>query len=140
MTVDHEKIRQKLHFMREKLRMLEQFKGMDKKQFTAKPFTEDAAIRMLQVAIEAMLDICAHIIAREGWGMPKTYVEIIEVANKEGLIPDELVDTYKNMARFRNRVIHLYNKVDADEIINVINSHLDDFKPFIAKVMVDYLS
>ncbi len=41
--------------------------------------------------------------------MPKTYVEIIEVANKEGLIPDELVDTYKNMARFRNRVIHLYN-------------------------------
>ncbi len=139
MIVDHEKIRQKLHYMRDKLKMLEGFKGMDKKSFISEPYLEDAAIRMLQVVIEAMLDICAHIIAREGWGLAKTYVEIIELAVNNKLIDAEQAGTYKNMARFRNRVIHLYDQVDTDEIMNIINNHLDDFKPFMAVVIEKYL-
>ncbi|MDW7739259.1 MAG: DUF86 domain-containing protein [Bacillota bacterium] len=139
MTVDREKIRQKLHYIREKVNLLEQFKGMDKSRFTSEPFYEDAAIHMLQVAIESMLDICAHIIAREGWGLAKTYVEIVELAAKNGLISDDMAEVYKNMARFRNRVIHLYNRVDTEEILNIINNRLDDFQPFISAVIHKYL-
>ncbi|CEP69300.1 Protein of unknown function DUF86 [Moorella glycerini] len=95
---------------------------------------------MLQVAIEAMLDICAHIISREGWGLPKSYVETVELAAHNGLIPQQLEDTYKAMARFRNRVVHLYDEIDAAEIWNVIQNHLDDFRPFIAAVIRRYLS
>lgn len=111
MTVDREKIRQKLQFMRQELRELKKFQGMDLSQFQANSLYEAAATRMLQVTIEAMLDICAHLISREGWGLPKSYVETVELAVHNGLIPPEMEDTYKAMARFRNRVVHLYDEV-----------------------------
>jgi len=95
---------------------------------------------MLQVAIEAMLDTCAHIISREGWGLPKSYLETIELAVQNDLIPREMASEYKNMARFRNRVVHLYDKVDTTEIIEIVDLHLDDFKPFVSNVLNRYLS
>jgi len=139
MKTDQQKIRQKLHFMRENLELLEQFKDMDQEQFTSDPITELAALRMLQVSIEAMLDICSHIIAREGWGLAKTYVEIVELTVKNGLIPKEKADIYKNMARFRNRIIHLYDRVETAEVLSIINNHLDDFRPFMSAIIEKYL-
>lgn len=139
MIIDQQKIRQKLHFMRENIELLEQFKGMDQESFSSNPITEAAALRMLQVSIEAMLDICSHIIAREGWGLAKTYVEIVELTVKHGLISSEKADIYKNMARFRNRIIHLYDRVDPEEVLNIINNHLDDFRPFMSSVIEKYL-
>ncbi len=138
MSVDQEKIRQKLHFMRENLARLEQLKGMEPDQLKSDYITEAAAIRMLQVVIEAMLDICAHVISREGWGLPKSYLETIELAVSNDLIPQEMVSVYKNMIRFRNRVVHLYDKVDTREITEILESHLDDFKPFVRNVLNRY--
>lgn len=140
MTVDREKIRQKLQFMRQELRELKKFQGMDISQFQSNSLYEAAATRMLQVTIEAMLDICAHLISREGWGLPKSYVETVELAVHNGLIPPEMEDTYKAMARFRNRVVHLYDEVNAAEIWNIIQNHLEDFRPFMEVVIRRYLS
>ncbi|MGI6285678.1 DUF86 domain-containing protein [Neomoorella humiferrea] len=140
MTVDREKIRQKLQFMRQELRELKKFQGMDLNQFQTNSLYEAAATRMLQVTIEAMLDICAHIIAREGWGLPKSYVETIELVARNGLIPQQFEGTYKAMARFRNRIIHLYDEIEVTEIWNIIQNHLDDFRTFIAAVIQRYLS
>jgi DNA polymerase-4 len=57
MPVDLEKIRQKLQFMRKNLRELQQFAVMDLKQFENNSLYEAAATRMLQITIEALLDI-----------------------------------------------------------------------------------
>jgi len=140
MSVDQEKIRQKLHFIRENLTHLEQFKGMEAGSLKSDHIKEAAAIRMLQVVIEAVLDICSHVITREGWGLPKSYLESVELAVQNGLIPQEMVQEYKNMAKFRNRVVHLYDKVDTEELIEIINLHLDDFKPFISNVLNRYMN
>ncbi|MDN5348331.1 MAG: hypothetical protein PWP65_1895 [Clostridia bacterium] len=140
MTVDREKIRQKLQFMRTELRELERFRNMDITEFKSEGLYEAAATRMLQVTIEALLDICAHVIAREGWGLPKTYGEAVEIAARHGLIPSEMKDTYMAMVRFRNRVVHLYDEVDAAAVLDIIHNHLGDFHPFIARVVQKYLS
>jgi uncharacterized protein YutE (UPF0331/DUF86 family) len=126
--------------MRQELRELKKFQGMDISQFQSNSLYEAAATRMLQVTIEAMLDICAHLISREGWGLPKSYVETVELAVHNGLIPPEMEDTYKAMARFRNRVVHLYDEVNAAEIWNIIQNHLEDFRPFMEVVIRRYLS
>ncbi len=83
---------------------------------------------MLQFIIETFLDICTHMIAREGWGFPKTYVESIEMASYNGLIPNEFLDIYKAMARFPNRVVHMDVDVVVEEIRKIIISHLDGFQ------------
>lgn len=140
MTVDKEKLRQKLQFMRQELRELERFRRMGRDQFKSDSIYEAAATRMLQVAIEALLDACTHVVAREGWGLPKAYAETIEVAAQHGLVPAEMKETYKAMVRFRNRVVHLYDQVDADEVWDIIQNHLGDFKPFIAAMVKRYFA
>lgn len=137
--VDQEKIRQKLHFIRQQLKELDRFQAMDQDTFLEEPLYEAAATRMLQVSIEAMLDLCSHIIARKGWDLPKTYVETVEIAAKHGLIPKDLEATYKDMARFRNRVV-LYHDIDPKQIYQIAKLHSDNLQPFIALVIDKYLN
>lgn len=139
MTVDLHKVRQKLQYIRSEVRELGRFLDMDEETFLRHPYYAPAATRMLQVAIEAVLDLCAHIIAREGWGLPKSYREIVLLAAQHGLIPAELRDRYVEMTRFRNRVVHLYDDVKDAEVLGFIKEHLGDFRPLVATVARRYL-
>lgn len=139
MTVDREKIRQKLHFIRSELRELHRLQRMSEGEFKKNSIYPAAAARMLQVTIEAMLDICAHIVSREGWGLPKSYREAVILAAEHGIIPKDMQDTYEQMARFRNRLVHLYDTVDAAEIWNIVQNNLGDLGPFVSEVVKRYL-
>ncbi len=137
--VDASKLRSKLGFIRRQMRNLRRFQEMGIEEFTSDPLYEAAAIRMLQVAIEAMLDICSHLSAREGWGLPGSYAEAVKLAADNGMIPPELEDSYKAMARIRNRAVHICDDIDSGEILNRIHNHLNDFKPFLRRVTRCYL-
>ncbi|TDA68718.1 MAG: DUF86 domain-containing protein [Clostridia bacterium] len=138
MTVDTEKVRQKLHFMRTALRQLKELQGISLEAFQENRVYPAAAAYTLQTAIEAMLDLCAHIISREGWGLPKSYREAVIIAARNGLIPEDTLPAFEAMARLRNRLVHLYDQVDDHELWKIIQENLDDFKPFIAGVVRRY--
>jgi uncharacterized protein YutE (UPF0331/DUF86 family) len=95
---------------------------------------------MLQIAIEAMLDLSSHIAAHEGWGLPKSYAEVIQIAARNLSIPENAIKTYTAMARFRNRVVHLYDEAGARETWTIIQENLQDFEPFMRAVVDRYLS
>ncbi len=108
--------------------------------FTA-PYTgrPRAQIRMLQLAIQSVLDICAHLRAREGWGLPNTYVRVIVLSVDSCLIRPEIMDTYRAMARFRSHMVHLYDDVDSQEILAIVRDHLDDSQSLAQRVTGRYL-
>ena len=112
---------------------------MDERTFVEDSFYPLAAARALQVALEASFDLCAHIIAYEGWGLPKSYREIVLVALEHGLLPPGLRDSYLQMARFRNRLVHLYDHVEERELLQFIKDHVGDFAPLVATVVRRYL-
>jgi len=136
--VEKEKLRQKIQIIREEKRKIEKLKELTYEEFKENDFYEDAATRILQVMIEAVLDICAHIIAREGLGIPRTYVETIQIATKNGLISREKEEIFKNMAKLRNRVVHLYDHPNSEEICRIINDKNSDFDYFISQVVKKY--
>lgn len=131
-----QKIRQKLDFLRKNLRTLKTFQQMSLEEFTNDPINCLAATRVLQISIEAIIDIANHIIAREGLGIPKTYQEAIGLLIANGYLPKENESNYRNMIKFRNRVVHLYEEVDEKEVYRIIINNLDDFTDFI-RVMVE---
>ncbi len=138
--IDKEKIRQKLHFMRVQLRRLYEIQSTSPDEFLGNDLYIHAYTRMLQIAIEAMLDLSSHIVAYEGWGLPTDYAEVVQIAARNLSIPEDLVKTYMAMARFRNRVVHLYDEVDANEILRIVQENLQDFEPFMKAVVDRYLS
>ena len=65
----------------------------------------------LQVSIECCLDVTNHIIASEHFRAPKDYADSFMVIEEEGLVSDELGKRLRQMAKFRNRLVHLYGEM-----------------------------
>jgi uncharacterized protein YutE (UPF0331/DUF86 family) len=138
--VDREKLRSHLDHLRGDLRRLEGIRDEGRSAFLENEVSQAAATRWLQTAVEAMIDVANHVIAREGLGVPKAYADSMEILVREGVLPAAHRDTLVAMVRFRNRVVHLYDEVDAGDIWTIIDRDLGDFETFIAAIVDRYFS
>jgi len=90
----------------------------------------ESAKYWLIVAAEAAIDVCNHIVARQGGRAPGEYAECFEIlADLEVLEPD-LAQRLKNMARFRNLLVHVYWKVDNQRVYQIVKNDLNDLDSF----------
>ena len=88
------------------------------------------------VAIESAIDIGNHIISQNGYRAPEDYADTFQVLCEHGVVDKEFVVSLKNMAKFRNRLIHLYWEVDDEQVYDILQTRLDDFKTFLNKISV----
>lgn len=137
--VNQNKIRSKIQIINDNLAKLNVIKSKNIDEFLESPFLSDAAIRLLQVSIEAMLDISHHLVSRELLGTPKSYRETIEMLALAGILPKEKLPTFINMVNFRNRAVHMYDKINDEEVYQIIEYNLSDFDDFI-KSIIQFLS
>jgi uncharacterized protein YutE (UPF0331/DUF86 family) len=140
MTVDSDKIRTKLHFIREALRRLEEIRSQGREAFLADRILQAAAERNLQVGIEAILDTAGHILAREGLGLAKTHREAMDILLREGVLPVSHRESFLEMSSFRNRLVHIYDEIDPAEVFEILEKHLEDFETFIRAIVQRYVS
>jgi uncharacterized protein YutE (UPF0331/DUF86 family) len=87
-----------------------------------------------------MIDIANHVIAREGLGVPRAYADSMEILIRDGVLPTDHRDALVAMVRFRNRVVHLYDEVDAEDIWAIIERDLGDFETFMAAIVERYFA
>lgn len=140
MTVDSDKIRSKLQLVRDSIRRLEDIRSRGREAFLSEPILQSAAERNLQVGIEAMLDTANHIIAREGFAVPKTYREAMETLVREGILPASHKDVFLRMTSFRNRAVHLYDDIRPEEVFAILEERLSDFELFIGAILRRYFA
>jgi uncharacterized protein YutE (UPF0331/DUF86 family) len=84
----------------------------------------------LQVSIECCLDVANHIIASERWRAPKDYADSFKVVCENGLIPEKLGMKLQQMAKFRNRLVHLYGEIDDSNVYQYITRDISDLVRF----------
>jgi uncharacterized protein YutE (UPF0331/DUF86 family) len=137
--VDTEKVRQHVQFVRGTLPKLRQLRDEGREAFVAGSINEAAAVRLLHTAIEALIDVANHVIAREGLGIPRSYADTIEILVKADVLPGERKGTFLQMVRFRNRAVHLYDEIDPAEVYAILENDLDDFEAFLAPIVARYL-
>ncbi len=95
--------------------------------------TARAVERNLQILTEIMIDICQRIISINGKTPASTSKEAIETCTKMGVIPE--YKNFEKMVQFRNFVVHRYENIDPQIIVNILNNHLDDFDKFKVDVL-----
>ncbi|HHW14839.1 MAG TPA: DUF86 domain-containing protein [Firmicutes bacterium] len=132
--VDRQKIEGKLESIRLRVARLTQLQQMERSEFLADFRSVDAAKHNLQVAIEAMVDIANHLIARCGLPMPKSHADAFAVIAGEGWIRPDDAHRFALMARFRNRMAHLYDEISDDEVYRVLQEDLRDFRSFLSAI------
>ncbi len=133
--VNQDKIRDKIQVINDNLAKLKIIKLKSLNEFLESPFLADAAIRLLQVSIEAMLDISHHLVSRKHLGTPKSYRETIEILTRDGILPQGKLQTFIMMVKFRNRAVHLYDKINNEEVYQIICTHLSGFDDFIGAMI-----
>ena len=99
---------------------------------TVKKYSRDWKIqriveRTLQMMIELCVDITNQIIADRKYRVPTSYSDTFQVLEEEGLISKKQYKTMKNMAQFRNIIVHHYDKIDEAIVVNILRQNLKDF-------------
>lgn len=89
----------------------------------------------LQIALQGVLDVCAHIVSDERLGEPRSQRELVALVHRAGWVPDaRLADTLARMVAFRNVLVHGYDTVNLDIVRSILERHLDDLMAFVETI------
>jgi len=128
--VSFEKIVNKFQQLDEFLKILAKISKTPKETFLKDKILIGSAKYYLQVSIECCLDVANHIIASEKLRAPRDYSDSFLVIQEEGFISSGLGDKLRQMAKFRNRLVHLYGEIDNTYVYEYIKGGLKDIKEF----------
>lgn len=96
---------------------------------------QDIFVLNLQRAVQAIIDLAAHIISDEGLGLPSELKENFLILEKHGIIPTELSKQMQKMVGFRNVAVHDYTEINAEILKSVLEKDLKDLEEFYAAVL-----
>jgi uncharacterized protein YutE (UPF0331/DUF86 family) len=99
---------------------------------------QDIFILNLQRAIQACIDLAAHVVASEGLGVPDTVKENFSLLNKKGIITTDLASRMGKMTGFRNIAIHDYQDLDLEILKSILAKNLRDLEEFYVEVLGYY--
>jgi len=99
---------------------------------------QDIIEREFERAIQDCIDIGARIIATEGFEAADTYGEIFKILENNGVIDYELCDGMRELAGFRNVLVHIYRQIDHEEVLRHLKESLPAIRKF-AKKTAEYV-
>jgi len=88
----------------------------------------------LQIAIQAAVDIAAHVVSDERLGEPRTNRELFDLLERHEWLNIPLAQALRNMVGFRNVIVHGYDDVDLQVVRDVVTNHLGDLEAFVAVI------
>lgn len=136
--VDKSLILRKLAELEECLEQIKEYSDITVDEYSNNWKTQRIIERTLQMMIESCVDVASHIISDKKYRIPKSYADTFSILHNEGVLEKELFDTMEKMAKFRNIVVHHYDKVDAVIVVNILKRYLGDFRRY-RNAIVDIL-
>jgi len=131
---DQEKMIKLVSELRKSVARLRELSKLPREQFLGDPDKIGSSKYHFIVAIESSIDICNHLISRNGFRVSEDYGDTFTVMGEVGALDMDFADELKKMAKFRNRLVHLYWEVDNLQLHEIIQSRLDDFKKFLDSI------
>jgi len=94
--------------------------------FTANPHIPASAESYLRRCLEALLDLGRHLLAKGFGRAPVEYKAIADELQAVGLLNLEEARLLRQMAGYRNRMVHFYHEINPEELYQICVSQLDD--------------
>jgi uncharacterized protein YutE (UPF0331/DUF86 family) len=103
-----------------------------------KEFTEGVhyavAEHHLRRALEAVFDAGNHILSRLPLGpgqRPETYKALAAALGQHKVVPEAFANSVlKEMAGYRNRLVHFYDEITSEELHGILQNNLGDLETF----------
>lgn len=127
--------RRKIGRIEEHLRRIRAVPAKPVEAFREDTVSQDIILFNVTQAIQGCIDIAAHIIGDEAWGIPATQGATFEILGEKGVLSTELVQKLIAMSGFGGRIVHDYEHVDLDIVYAVWRSELPDIERFCLSVI-----
>jgi uncharacterized protein YutE (UPF0331/DUF86 family) len=129
-VVDKTLILRKLADLEEYLKQVKEYAKVTVGQYSKDWKAQRIVERTLQMMVEICADIAGHIISDKGYRVPTTYADTFRVLYENDILTKELFGTMEKMAKFRNIIVHHYDKVDSKIVIGILKKDLKDFSVY----------
>ena len=134
--VSIKKISQKFIQLENYLGLLKEISKESEEAFLKNQIIIGSAKYYLQVSIECCLDVANHIIASERLRAPNDYADSFTVLEEKGIFHQPLGQRLRQMAKFRNRLVHLYGDIDDKYVYEFLKTDVEDIRKF-RKIIIE---
>lgn len=138
-----ERIKDHLKYLNKYYLLLLKARETPRDTFMKDQLLQGSSERFLQLAIESCLNVGNRLISLYQFerpvSTPETYADIFREMESLGIIDSAFCERLVKMAKFRNRLVHLYWDIDEEQVFQFLQENLEDFMIFREKV-IEYLS
>ena len=134
--IDAAVVRRKLGHIMSSLDLLGPIRDLPLQEYRQRVWERKGVERVLQEAIEAALDINAHLIAELGQDVPDDYFGGFMKLGQLGILPQELAAALAPSAGLRNRLVHEYDTLDDAKVLASVGTLLDLYPRYIQAIEV----
>ena len=93
---------------------------------------QDVVSFNLHLAVENCIDIAAHIISENGWGVPGSASEMFYLLETKGILDPELTERMVKAIGLRNLIVHEYGNIDLKRLFSTVRKDLNDLNSFLS--------
>jgi uncharacterized protein YutE (UPF0331/DUF86 family) len=124
----------KAAIVRDMLTAIETLPLASRESFVADRRMVAAGESFLRRGLEALLDVGRHLLAK-GFGVPAVeYKEIARTLGEQGVLGGDRAEDLSRMAGYRNRLVHFYDEVSADELYEILTRHRGAIEEVLAAI------
>ena len=132
--VDTELILAKAGSVKRHLNRVFEKRNTDLRTFLKNIDIQESVLFNIQMAIQNCIDIAAHIISDEGFGVPGSTNEMFYLLEENGYLDNEITEKMVKAVGLRNLVVHEYSKIDLERIFEVTQKDITDLNEFLKSI------
>ncbi len=132
--VDRDLILAKASSVKRHLSRVEEKLDTDFQAFLKDIDRQESMLFNLQMAIQNCIDIAAHIISEEGYGVPGSTSEMFFLLGEKRIIDGDITGKMVKAVGFRNLIVHEYGGIELRQVFDVAQNDIKDLNEYLASI------
>ena len=132
--VDRNMIMAKAGSIRRHLNRIEMKRQVDLKIFLSDIDRQESILFNIQMAVQNCIDIAAHIISEEGFGVAGSTNEMFYLLEENGYLDTGLTEKMVKAAGFRNLIVHEYARLELEQVFEIASKGIQDIYDYLQSI------
>jgi uncharacterized protein YutE (UPF0331/DUF86 family) len=133
--VDSDLILAKAGSVKRHLRRVIEKRNTDLQSFLEDIDRQESILFNLQIAVQNCIDIAAHIISEEGFGVPGSTNEMFYLLEENGYLDRNLTEKMVKAVGLRNLIVHEYSKIELEQIFEIAQNDIKDLNEYLVAIL-----
>ncbi len=133
--IDRDLILTKSSFAKKHLGRIREKSNTDLQTFLTDIDRQESILFNVQMAVQNCIDIAAHIISEEGFGVPGSTNEMFYMLQENGYLDIELTEKMVKAVGFRNLIVHEYGKIELSRVFEIVQKNIEDLNKYLRVIL-----